>query len=69
MWQENDCPGRVFGLEFSLHVSVDDNFKLERLFTAINMERIGGLEIIWTSNLADRLRCLMMKSSDALVIP
>jgi hypothetical protein len=32
--------------------------KLERLFTARNLERIAGMEITWTSNLADHLRLL-----------
>ena len=56
VWQENDSLSRLLELEFSPHLAVKDNVKLERLFTARNIERIGGLEIIWTSNLADHLR-------------
>jgi hypothetical protein len=30
--------------------------KFEKVFTAYNLERIGGMEIEWTDNLADHLR-------------
>ncbi|KAK3318179.1 hypothetical protein B0H66DRAFT_575154 [Apodospora peruviana] len=33
-----------------------DNAKLGRLFTASNLNRIGGINIRWTTNLADHLR-------------
>lgn len=33
-----------------------DSPKLEKLFTARNLSRVGGLHIIWTTNLADHLR-------------
>lgn len=33
-----------------------ENLKLEKLFTGRNLGRIGGLQIIWTTNLADHLR-------------
>jgi hypothetical protein len=56
VWEEDDSLKRLLELEFSPDVAVKDNVKLERLFTARNMERIAGLEIIWTSNLADHLR-------------
>jgi hypothetical protein len=42
-----------FGLPHAL-----GSVKLERLFTARNLERIAGMEITWTSNLADHLRLL-----------
>ncbi|KAJ3467967.1 hypothetical protein MRS44_005531 [Fusarium solani] len=33
-----------------------DNAKLGKLFTGRNLSRIGGIKIIWTTNLADHLR-------------
>ena len=56
VWQENSCLKTVLEHEFSPQVKVKDHVRLERLFTSRNMERIAGLEIIWTSNLADHLR-------------
>lgn len=56
VWNENDSLRGLLEREFSNHAEASDNVKLERLFTARNMERIAGLEIIWTSNLADHLR-------------
>ncbi|PMD61103.1 uncharacterized protein K444DRAFT_611378 [Hyaloscypha bicolor E] len=38
--------------------------KLERLFTARNLERIAGLQIVWTSNLSDHLK---LKDDDTRV--
>jgi hypothetical protein len=33
--------------------------KLDRIFTARNLERIAGLQIIWTSNILDHLRLMV----------
>ncbi|KAH9208058.1 hypothetical protein DL95DRAFT_428842 [Leptodontidium sp. 2 PMI_412] len=33
-----------------------ERVKLERIFTARNLERIAGIQIIWTDNLADHLQ-------------
>jgi hypothetical protein len=38
--------------------------KLEKIFTARNLERIAGLRIVWTSNLADHLRLVHDYTSD-----
>jgi hypothetical protein len=40
------------------------DIKLPRLFNAMNLERIAGIEICWSSNLADHL---MMKEDDTVV--
>jgi hypothetical protein len=56
VWKDDDSLRSLLELEFTPHLEVKDNVKLERLFTARNMERIAGFEIIWTSNLADHLR-------------
>jgi len=33
-----------------------ERVKLEKLFNAHNLSRIAGIQIVWTSNLADHLR-------------
>lgn len=58
----------------SLHNLIDTHFsfqqtlrapvKLEKTFTARNIERIAGIKIIWTDNLADHLR---MRDDDTRV--
>ncbi|KAH7120442.1 hypothetical protein B0J13DRAFT_457122 [Dactylonectria estremocensis] len=35
-----------------------DNPKFKKLFTGRNLSRVGGLQIIWTTNLADHLRLI-----------
>jgi hypothetical protein len=35
---------------------LSDEVELESLFTALNMERIADIQVLWTSNLADHLR-------------
>lgn len=35
-----------------------DNPKFEKLFTGRNLTRVGGLQIIWTTNLADYLHLI-----------
>lgn len=35
---------------------LSDHVKLERLFTAQNIERVADIQVIWTSNLADHLQ-------------
>ena len=37
------------------HQSTSESVKLPRSFTAANLEKIGGIEIRWTNNLADHL--------------
>lgn len=41
---------------FSKPVMLDHNVKLEKTFNARNLERMAGIRIIWTDNLADHLR-------------
>lgn len=38
------------------HTLQDSSIKLEKIFTARNLTRIAGLEIVWTDNLVDHLR-------------
>lgn len=41
--------------------NLQDSVKLPQTFTAAHLERIGGIEVIWTSNLADHL---LLKDDD-----
>jgi len=42
--------------EFCKQNILKERVKLEKLFNAHNLGRIAGIEIVWTSNLADHLR-------------
>ena len=46
---------------FSLHYNSTDLVKLPQAFTAAHLEQIGGIKVIWTSNLADHL---LLKDDD-----
>ena len=46
---------------FSHHYNSTDLVKLPQSFTAAHLEQIGGIEVIWTSNLADHL---LLKDDD-----
>ncbi|KAL6408767.1 uncharacterized protein AUP68_07713 [Ilyonectria robusta] len=43
-----------------------DNIKLEKVFNARNLRKIGGVEVAWTANLADHLR--LMKDNKVVAI-
>jgi hypothetical protein len=45
---------------------VHDSIKLEKSFNALNVQRIGGIKIWWTNNLADHLR--MMDDDKAVFV-
>jgi hypothetical protein len=42
-----------------------DTFKLPKVFNAANLERIAGIQVCWTSNLADHL---LMKDDETAVM-
>lgn len=46
---------------FSYHYNSTDLVKLPQAFTAAHLEQIGGIKVIWTSNLADHL---LLKDDD-----
>ncbi|KAG4428374.1 hypothetical protein IFR05_016144 [Cadophora sp. M221] len=50
--------------EFGLQNSIKEPIKLEKIFNARNLERIAGVEVRWTCNLADHLR---MRDDDKAV--
>ncbi|OCL07582.1 hypothetical protein AOQ84DRAFT_408652, partial [Glonium stellatum] len=43
---------------FSRAPVLKDRVKLEKVFNALNLHRIAGIEIHWTNNLADHLRMM-----------
>ncbi|KAH6672957.1 hypothetical protein B0J14DRAFT_654684 [Halenospora varia] len=49
---------------FDHQVQMTEKVKFEKLFNARNLERVGGIKIRWTSNLADHLR---MREDDRTV--
>lgn len=57
-WQDDENLQNLFSREFSQQRNVANHVKLERLFNARTIERIAGIKITWTSNLADHLRLL-----------
>ena len=44
---------------FRPSIEIHERVKLDRIFTARQLERIAGLHIFWTSNLADHLRLMV----------
>jgi hypothetical protein len=42
--------------EFVPQNRMKESVKLEKIFNAMNLEQIAGVDIRWTSNLADHLR-------------
>lgn len=50
--------------EFPVQTSMKIPVKLEKIFNAMNLEHIAGVEVRWTSNLADHLR---MRDDDKTV--
>lgn len=46
----------LINTEFYPQLVLKESVKLEKIFNARNLERIAGIKIIWTSNLADHLR-------------
>jgi hypothetical protein len=54
-WTEG-CLGDFIMSIFPAQKVLKEHVKLEKLFNAYNLSRIAGIEIVWTSNLADHLR-------------
>jgi hypothetical protein len=54
-WTEG-CLRDFMMSKFSPQKVLKDHVKLEKLFNALNLSRIAGIQVVWTSNLADHLR-------------
>ena len=63
-WEQGTFQDFVAGV-FSPDHGLHSNVKLERLFNARNLERIAGVRVTWTSNLADHLS---MRDDDTRVL-
>jgi hypothetical protein len=63
-WKDNTLKEFIQGRFIPSQALKDTPIKLEKIFNARNLERIGGIKIIWTSNLADHLS---MKDDDTRV--
>ncbi|KAH8784710.1 hypothetical protein BGZ57DRAFT_940452 [Hyaloscypha finlandica] len=55
VWADGPLP-KSLAAYFNNHIVLKDSVELDRTFTARNIERIGGIRIVWTSNLIDHLR-------------
>ncbi|KAI9764568.1 MAG: hypothetical protein M1840_008394 [Geoglossum simile] len=56
-WKGGRLDELVSKLFPSKHV-LNDSVKLGKAFNALSLEKVAGIEIIWTSNLADHLRMM-----------
>ena len=55
-WEEGDLREFVYNCFAPPVTRGHDRIKLEKSFNALNLQRIGGIKIWWTENLADHLR-------------
>ncbi|KAH8598463.1 hypothetical protein B0O99DRAFT_591746 [Bisporella sp. PMI_857] len=55
VWREGSLRDFVHSYFNYPQMIAHDNIKLEKVFTARNLGRIAGIEIVWTDNLADHL--------------
>ena len=63
-WERNATLQHLVKDRFARQSVLEETVKLEKLFNARNLERIAGIEVLWTSNLADHLR---MRNDDKAV--
>jgi len=63
-WKEGDLGEFVHNYFSACPTRGNDRIKLEKSFNALNVQRIGGIKILWTDNLADHLR---MEDDDTAV--
>jgi hypothetical protein len=54
-WNEGSI-SKILTEQFDCNTHLDTPVKLEKIFNARNIERVGGIRIVWTDNLADHLR-------------
>ena len=60
-WEDKESLGEVIRKYLPSKPESQDMVKLPQTFTAAYLEQIGGIEVIWTSNLADHL---LLKDDD-----
>lgn len=64
-WDSDQCLSDAVGKEFSPKSQSAETVKLPKVFTAANLEKIAGIQVQWTSNLADHLA---LKDDDKTVM-
>lgn len=60
-WEDNETLARLVHKCFTLKPESQDVVKMPQSFTAAHLEKIGGIKVVWTSNLADHL---LLKEDD-----
>lgn len=55
VWSNGQCLHDAVNSAFSPQAQTSETVKLPKTFTAANLERIAGIKVQWTSNLADHL--------------
>jgi hypothetical protein len=65
-WEEGNLGEFVHECFSTSPTRRNDRIKLEKSFNALNVQRIGGIKILWTDNLADHLK--MMEDDTAVSV-
>ncbi|KAH3954852.1 hypothetical protein HBI81_077310 [Parastagonospora nodorum] len=65
LWDSSSLKDFIYTCFNEPQVLSHSNVRLEKTFTAINMERVADMKICWTNNLADHLR--MLNDDDKVV--
>jgi hypothetical protein len=58
MWSENSLEHWIKNYFHAPRLLDNEHVKLEKIFSALNLGRIAGIEIQFTNNLADHLRLM-----------
>lgn len=64
-WNRYQSLSEAVHKEFSSKAQTTESVKLPKVFTAANLEKIAGIQVQWTSNLADHL---VLKDDDKKVM-
>ena len=64
-WNNDQPLSLALDQEFCFEPQTTETVKLPKVFTAVNIEKIAGIEVQWSSNLADHLA---LKNDDKKVI-
>ena len=64
-WNKGQCLSDAIHTTFSPQAQTRERVKLPKVFTAANLEKIAGIQVQWTSNLADHLS---LKDDDTKVM-
>jgi hypothetical protein len=65
-WLDGSLQDLLIWLFQPMPVLGHENVKLDKIFNALNLGNIAGIDIIWTNNLADHLRLMNDDKSVAI---